>query len=101
MPWNKPGNGGGRDPWKGGGVQRPPDLDEVFANVQRRLQTIMGGGNGKDGGSSGAAGASSCLPFAGPLLQILAVWLARNSAHIIDAFERGVVLRCRQYNPTA
>ena len=45
MPWNEPGRGGGngQDPWKGGDGQRPPDLDEVFANVQKRLKKILGG----------------------------------------------------------
>ena len=101
MPWNEPGrgsggNGGGdRDPWKGGGGQQPPDLDEVFANVQRRLKKIMGGGN--DGGGSREGGSGSGGPSLGGialLIGLLAViWVAWNSVHIIDEAERGVVLR--------
>ena len=101
MPWNEPGrgsggNGGGdRDPWKGGGGQQPPDLDEVFANVQRRLKKIMGGGG--DGGSSREGGSGSGGPSLGGIGLLigllLVIWIAWNSVHIIDEAERGVVLR--------
>ncbi len=101
MPWNEPGrgsggNGGGdRDPWKGGGGQQPPDLDEVFANVQRRLKKIMGGdGGGGDSRSSGGGSGGPSLAGIGLLIGLLAViWVAWNSVHIIDEAERGVVLR--------
>ncbi|MEE4639658.1 MAG: FtsH protease activity modulator HflK [Wenzhouxiangella sp.] len=101
MPWNEPGRGSGgddRDPWKGGNGQQPPDLDEVFANVQRRLKKIMGGGSG-DGGSrkSGGSGGPS-LGGIGLLIGLLIViWVAWNSIHIIDESERGVVLRFGDY----
>ena len=61
MAWNQPdGNGSGRDPrdpWGGnrGGQQGPPDLDELLANLQRRLRGLFRGrgGSGGPGGSSG------------------------------------------------
>ena len=103
MPWNEPGRGSGgggggdRDPWKGGGGQQPPDLDEVFANVQRRLKKIMGGGEGGGAGSSGSGSGGSGGPsMAGIGLLVgllLAIWVVWNSVHIIDEAERGVVLR--------
>jgi modulator of FtsH protease HflK len=104
MPWNEPGrgggngNGGGRDPWKGGDGQQPPDLDEVFANVQRRLKKILGGGSG---GSSGGSGSGSGGSFAGIalLIGILAlIWIVWNSVHIVDESERGVVMRFGEFN---
>lgn len=101
MPWNEPGRGGGngQDPWKGGG-QQPPDLDEVFANVQKRLKKIMGGG-GDDGGSPGG---SSSGPGMGGIIALVAllavIWTAWNSVHIIDESERGVVLRFGEYTRT-
>ncbi|HSH27113.1 MAG TPA: protease modulator HflK N-terminal domain-containing protein, partial [Wenzhouxiangella sp.] len=74
MPWNEPGRGGGgggdRDPWKGGNGQQPPDLDEVFANVQRRLKRIMGGGGDDGGGRKGGSGGSSFAPFVGLILLL-------------------------------
>ena len=103
MPWNEPGRGSGgggdRDPWKGGNGNQPPDLDEVFANVQRRLKKIMGGGGGDDKRGSSGSG-----PSMGGLFLLVGVlvliWVAWNSIHIIDESERGVVLRFGEYNRT-
>ena len=103
MPWNEPGRGSGgggdRDPWKGGNGQQPPDLDEVFANVQRRLKKIMGGGGGDDKRGSSGSGPSmgGLFLLVGVLLLI---WIAWNSIHIVDESERGVVLRFGEYSRT-
>jgi len=100
MPWNEPGRGGGngQDPWKGGG-QQPPDLDEVFANVQKRLKKIIGGGDSGGGDKSSAGG-----PGFGGLILLIAllagIWVVWNSIHIIDESERGVVLRFGEYSRT-
>lgn len=103
MPWNEPGRGSGgggdRDPWKGGNGQQPPDLDEVFANVQRRLKKIMGGGNGGDG-KRGGSGGGSFAPIVGLIVVLLLIWVAWSSIHIIDESERGVVLRFGEYHRT-
>ena len=42
MPWKEPGKGD-KDPWKSNG-QQPPDLEEIFSNVSKRLQSLFGGG---------------------------------------------------------
>jgi len=100
MPWNEPGRGGGngQDPWKGGG-QQPPDLDEVFANVQKRLKKIMGGGGDDDHGKSSGNG-----PGFGGIVILIAllagIWAAWNMVHIVDESERGVVLRLGEYSRT-
>jgi len=103
MPWNEPGRGGGngQDPWKGGG-QQPPDLDEVFANVQKRLKKIIGGG-GDDGGGGIPVGTSGGPGIGGviALVAILAaIWTVWNAIHIVDESERGVVLRFGAYERT-
>lgn len=103
MPWNEPGRGSGggngQDPWKGGG-QQPPDLDEVFANVQKRLKKIIGGGNG-DGPSGGGSASGPGLGGIIALVVLLAaIWTAWNSVHIVDESERGVVLRFGEYSRT-
>ncbi len=103
MPWNEPGrsSGGDKDPWKGGSGNQPPDLDEVFANVQRRLKKIMGGGNdGKDSSGGGSSGAPSNAGIFTVVAIILAGWVLWNSIHIIDESERGVVLRFGEYTRT-
>ena len=102
MPWNEPGRGSGggdRDPWKGGNGQQPPDLDEVFANVQRRLKKIMGGGDGgSSGGGKGGSTGGPSLGGIGLLIAVLAgIWIVWNSVHIVDESERGVVLRFGEY----
>lgn len=106
MPWNEPGrsSGGGKDPWKGGNGDQPPDLDEVFSNVQQRLKKILGGGDGgKSGKGSGSGGSGSAPSSAGIVVVvgvILAGWVLWNSIHIIDQSERGVVLRFGEYART-
>lgn len=102
MPWNEPGRGGGgdKDPWKGGNGQQPPDLDEVFANVQRRLKKIMGGGGGDGGRSGGSGGSNPLWPIIGLVVLLALVWAAWSSIHIIDESERGVVLRFGEYSRT-
>ena len=102
MPWNEPGRGGGdgQDPWKGGDGQRPPDLDEVFANVQNRLKKILGGG---DGGEPSSGGSDSGPGFGGILILLVVlagIWAVWNSIHIVDESERGVVLRFGAYTRT-
>ncbi len=100
MPWNEPGRGGGngKDPWQGGG-QQPPDLDEVFANVQKRLKKIIGGNGGESGrrGSEGGPGLGGIFALVALLVVIWTVW---NSIHIIDESERGVVLRLGDFSRT-
>lgn len=68
MAWNQPGNNGqDRDPWgsskpggnsegngnKGGRDQGPPDLDDIFRKLSKKLGGLGGGkGTGSGGGNS-------------------------------------------------
>jgi len=95
MPWKEPGKGD-KDPWKSG--QQPPDLDEVFQNVNRRLKSIFGGGGKRRGGDgSQNAGSSGLLSI---VVVVLLLWAAYDSVHIVDEAEQGVVLRFGKYNRT-
>lgn len=97
MAWNEPGNGKQRDPWNsGGGGDQPPDLDEVFRNVQRRLKKLFGGGSGSSQSSGQGGGSGLGLLIVG----LLAIWLVIDSIYIIDEPERGVVLRFGEYTRT-
>jgi membrane protease subunit HflK len=95
MAWNEPG-GGRRNPWsdgKGGGSGGgPPDLEEMFAQLKRRLQALLGG---QRGGAARASGSEA--PGTGGLgvliVVVLVLWALIDSFHVIDQRERGVVLR--------
>jgi membrane protease subunit HflK len=96
MPWKEPGKGD-KDPWNSGG-QQPPDLEEVFRNVNNRLRSIFGGGGGgKSGGKSESSGSGGIF---GILLVAAVLWAGWDSVHIVDEAEQGVVLRFGSYNRT-
>lgn len=96
MPWKEPGKGG-KDPWKQG--DQPPELDEVFQNVQNKVRSLFGGGGGGNSsqGSSGSSGAGGAITMIIVLAVLWAIW---DSIHIVDEAERGVVLRFGEYTRT-
>lgn len=96
MAWNEPGNNGGQDknPWnnkpRGGRDQGPPDLDEVFSKLSRKLTGLFGGKSSPSGGGS--------LVGIGAIAAIaVAVW-AGSGFYTIGEAERGVVLRFGAYD---
>ncbi|WP_018077702.1 FtsH protease activity modulator HflK [Thiobacillus denitrificans] len=101
MAWNDPqwGNNGNRNKNSG-----PPDLDELWRRINQRLNGLFGNKN-TGGGSGGGDGFSSGgLPGGGNLVGLLVgalvvVWLA-SGFYIIDAGQRGLVLRFGQYVET-
>lgn len=97
MAWNEPGNGK-KDPWSSGGGDQPPDLDEVFRKLQRRLGGLFGGnGDRRPTRGGGGGGMGGLLP----IFAVLAVaWLVYDSVYIVEEAERGVVLRFGKYNHT-
>lgn len=106
MAWNDPqwggkGNGGGNR--NAGG---PPDLDELWKNFNNRLNGLFGRkGGGGDGGDTPppriGGGPEFSIPGGAGLLIGLAlvVWLA-SGFYIVDAGERGVVLRFGKFVET-
>ncbi len=92
MPWKEPGKGD-KDPWSSGN-QQPPDLDDVFRNVSSKVRSIFGGdGSGrKSSESSGNSGIFSLI------LLLLVFWIGWDAVHIIDAAERGVVMRFGKFS---
>jgi membrane protease subunit HflK len=93
--WGKRGNG------SGGGGGGPPDLDEIWRSVNRRMNDVFGrkspdGGNGGDrpprrGLAMGGAGLLVAL--------VLLVWLA-SGFYIVDEGRRGVVTHFGKYIET-
>jgi modulator of FtsH protease HflK len=85
--WGKRGNSG------------PPDLDEIWRNVNRRVNELFGR-KGADGGPPG--GGHPRIPFSGAGLLValvLLVWLA-SGFYIVDEGRRGVVTRFGRYTET-
>ena len=98
MPWKEPGKGD-KDPWKSNG-QQPPDLEEIFGNLSKRLQSLFGGGgkgSGSADGGSGSSGAGGALSL---ILLLIVVWVGWDAVHVIDEAENGVVLRFGKYTRT-
>ncbi|KEY59722.1 FtsH protease activity modulator HflK [Serratia sp. DD3] len=110
MAWNQPGNNGqDRDPWgsgnnnggnsggnnnKGGRDQGPPDLDDIFRKLSKKLSSL-GGNKGSNSNNSGGTG--SAKNFSGRIIVIavvaaVVVWAASGFYTIREA-ERGVVTR--------
>lgn len=94
------------DPNRGrNGQNGPPDLDEVFRDLNRKLSHLLGGkpGNGRPGGNAGGNGGSAFTPppyKSGVAIAagiIAALWLA-SGFYVVDAREEGVVLRLGSFN---
>ncbi|HHJ34515.1 MAG TPA: protease modulator HflK, partial [Gammaproteobacteria bacterium] len=103
MAWNEPGgNGGDKDPWGTNrgkrGNQGPPDLDEVFKDLQKKFGGLFGG---KGGGRSGSGSASSGggLGIGLVIAVLLLFWIATGFYKIEEA-ERGVVFRFGEHVST-
>jgi membrane protease subunit HflK len=85
--WGKRGRGG------------PPDLDEIWRNVNRRINELFGK---RDTGDGEPAQPRSRLPLGGAGLVIAlvaVVWLA-SGFYIVDEGRRGVVTRFGRYTET-
>ncbi|MFG6656744.1 FtsH protease activity modulator HflK [Scandinavium sp. M-37] len=117
MAWNQPGNNGqDRDPWgssnnqggnsggngnKGGREQGPPDLDDIFRKLSKKLGGLGGGKGGSgNGGSSSTQGPRA--PMSGRIVGIAAaavviIWAASGFYTIKEA-ERGVVTRFGKFS---
>jgi len=92
----------------GGGPEGPPDLEELWRDFNRRLSGMFTrrgrpSGNGGDGGGMGPGGPMSFRQFGGGIgilvALVVAVWLA-SGFYIVDASQRGVVLRFGKYHAT-
>ena len=107
--WGNQGNDDGkRDDGKRGGNQGPPDLEDIWRDFNQRLAGMLGGRRGgRNSGGGGNGGPQmpqiSFRQFGGGigalLVLILVVWLA-SGFYIVDANQRGVVLRFGQYAQT-
>lgn len=105
---NNQGNDDDRpgDRRRGGDNQGPPDLEDVWRDFNQRLQGVFGGKRGGGGrGGSGGPNVPQLSPrqFGGGIgvivVLVLVVWLA-SGFYIVEANQRGVVLRFGQFVQT-
>lgn len=115
MAWNQPGNNGqDRDPWgsskpggnpegngnKGGREQGPPDLDDIFRKLSKKLGGLGGGKGTGSGGGSSSQGPRPQLGgrvFTIAAAAIVIIWAASGFYTIKEA-ERGVVTRFGKFS---
>ena len=99
MPWNNQGGGNNQGPWGGGPSgpgnnnpwgngqrpqsPRPPELDKMMSDMQKRFKGFLPGG-----GSSGKSGGAIILI----LILLLAGW-ALTGFYRVNPQQQGVVLR--------
>jgi modulator of FtsH protease HflK len=89
--WGKRGNNSG-----------PPDLDEIWRNVNRRMNELFGRRRETTDGGDGGGGGGMRLPIGGAGLLIslvVLIWLA-SGFYIVDEGRRGVVTRFGKYTET-
>ncbi len=89
MPWNEPGKD--KDPWGQRNNDAPPDLDEIFNNLKKKLNGILGSGKGGSGGKSGGSEDHSGLILLA-IGALVIVWLL-SGIYIVDEGKRGVETR--------
>lgn len=89
MAWNDP-------QWGKKNNSGPPDLDELWKQLNQRINSLFGGkGGGKDGGDQGGGtmGGRPPAALAGLLVGLaILVWLA-SGFYIVDQGKKGVVQR--------
>lgn len=93
--WGNRGNDGGKRPSDG-----PPDLEELWRDLNRRLNGILGGkSRGTGGGARPGDGMNGRFIGGGITLILFAIvilWLA-SGFYIVDASQRGLVLQFGRY----
>ena len=89
--------------WGKRGAGGPPDLDEIWRNVNRRINSLFNrkGGTG-DEPPGGSGPRSPMLPLGGAgilVALVIVVWLA-SGFYIVDEGRRGVVTRFGKFTET-
>jgi modulator of FtsH protease HflK len=86
--------------WGKRGTSGPPDLDEIWRNVNRRVNDLFGRKSGGDEPGGDRPRPSIPMGGAGLLVAlVLLVWLA-SGFYIVDEGRRGVVTRFGKYTET-
>ncbi len=110
MAWNQPGNNGqDRDPWgssnnqggnsggnKGGRDKGPPDLDDIFRKLSKKLGGFGGGNKNDNSGGQNTPGRGGRL-IGIVVVAAVVIW-AGSGFYTIKEAERGVVTRFGKFS---
>jgi len=79
----------------------PPDLEEMLRKLNRKIAALLGGKGGGEPSGGGGSGAPSGIGGGLGLIGLIValVWIGSGS-YIVDASQRGVVLRFGKYTET-
>lgn len=86
--WGRRGGGGG-----------PPDLDEIWRNVNRRMSELFGRRPPQEPHEGGPAPGVPLAGLAWLIALVIVIWLA-SGFYIVDEGRRGVVTRFGRYTET-
>jgi len=76
----------------------PPDLDELWRRFNQKLSALLGGRGGR--GSGRGTGSGRPAGGFGVIIGVIVLIWAASGIYIVDASERGVVLRFGKYLQT-
>ncbi len=85
--------------WGKRGNEGPPDLDELWRRLNQRLNGLFGRKGGGGGLPPGPSGRQLGGGFGLLVILVVVIWLA-SGFYIVDASQRGVVLRFGKYSET-
>ncbi len=88
--------------WGKRGRNGPPDLDEIWRNLSRRLNEMFGRKSAEGASSDGGPPPKTSFPLGGAGMLaalVVVVWLA-SGFYIVDEGRRGVVTRFGKYTET-
>lgn len=78
--------------WAQGNNEGPPDLDEVFRDLNQKINSLFGKKGGGNGSRPPANDTPVELPMIPIILVVLGIWLA-TGFYIVEEGSRGVVLQ--------
>lgn len=104
MSWNEPGDrdnkGKKKDPWGRQDEEGPPNIDEALRQLQRKLRSVFGGGEGPQepvGGQKQPGMKGFSFTLIG--IVLLGIYFA-SGIYIVEPAEEAVVLRFGKYVDT-
>lgn len=100
MVWNEPGSGDkNQNPWGRRNNDGPPDLDQVFSDLKRRIASLFGKKSSSGGGAQQPNGLNvQMLLIMG--LGIFVVLYLLFGFFTVASYEQGVVTRFGKYEKT-